>query len=228
MNMFKEHWRRLTEKIDALALRERALIFLMLAVILITPINLFLIDPLRIKQKTLSKQLAERYSQLEGLQVKLQGMAASTQIDPNVELRNKINQLKKKLQESEAPLETVQQALVTPEKKAALLEDLLLQNPRLRLVSLRTMPVSSALDSRSTDSTQKKGGKQESSLVYRHGLELTIEGSYLDLLQYLALLEKLPWRVVWGEADFKVQEYPKVLLKITLYTLSLEKIWMSV
>ncbi len=225
----KEKWRKMSERIDALALRERALIFLMMAVVILTPVNVLLIDPLRVKQKKLSTQLSERYAKLDTLQKQLEGMAITNQIDPNVDLRNKIQELKRKLQESEAPLESVQQTLVSPEKKAALLEDLLMQNPRLKLISLRTIPASSALENRPLEGAKKPGAPgQEASLVYRHGVQMTIEGGYHDLLQYLALLEKLPWRVVWGEADFRVVEYPKVVLTVTLYTLSLEKVWLSV
>ncbi|MBS4096049.1 MAG: hypothetical protein KGZ83_04330 [Sulfuricella sp.] len=224
----KEKWRKLSERIDALALRERGLVFLMMAVVLITPVNLFLIDPLRTKQKALSAQLNERYGQLDALQKKLQGMAISNQIDPNVEIRKKIQDLKHKLAESEVPLESIQKTLVSPEKKAALLEDLLLQNPRLRLITLKTLPAATALENRPVSGRKAGVPGQETSLVYRHGVQMTIEGGYHDLLQYLALLEKLPWKVVWGEADFRVEDYPRVVLTLTLYTLSLERVWLSV
>ena len=59
-------------------------------------------------------------------------------------------------------------------------------------------------------------------------MQMIVEGNYHDLQQYLAALEKLPWRMVWGEADFRVDEYPKIVLSLTLYTLSLEKVWLSV
>jgi MSHA biogenesis protein MshJ len=225
----KEQWRKIVEKIDALALRERALIFVMMSVVLITPINMFLLDPLRTKQKTLSHQLTERETQIAALQSQLQGLAASSQIDPDAENRKRVQELKRKLDELEAPLETAQKSLVSPEKKVSLLEDLLIQTPRLKLVSLKTLPPTTALESKSVEPAKKGGAAMPvTSLVYKHGVQLTIEGGYLDLLQYLVAMEKLPWRVVWGEADLRVDEYPKIVLTLTLYTLSLEKVWLSV
>lgn len=225
----KEQWQKILEKVDALALRERALLFVMMSVLLITPINMLLLDPLRTKQKTLSQQLKEKQTQIDALQTQLQGLAASSQIDPDVENRQRLNQLRSKLKELEAPMETVQKSLVSPDKKVMLLEDLLVQNPHLKLVSLKTLPAASVLESKTID-TGKKGGPAvpSTSLVYRHGVQLTIEGGYHDLLQYLVAMEKLPWRVVWGEANLQVDNYPKIILTLTLYTLSLEKVWMNV
>lgn len=226
----KEQWQKLVDKIDALALRERALIFVMMSVVLITPVNMFLLDPLRAKEKSLSQQLSEKQTQIAALQSQLQDLAVSSQIDPDIENRKRAQELKRKLAELEAPLETVQQSLVSPDKKVSLLEDLLVQNPRLRLVSLKTLPATSVLESKSVEPGKKGGGAPVpvTSLVYKHGVQLTIEGGYHDLLQYLVAMEKLPWRVVWGEADLRVDEYPKIVLTLTLYTLSLEKVWLSV
>ncbi len=225
----KEQWRKIVEKVDALALRERALIFVMMSVVLITPINKFLLDPMRVKHKSLSQQLKDKQSQIAALQSQLQGLAVSSQIDPDSENRKRVKELKHKLVELEAPLETIQQSLVSSEKKVSLLADLLAQNSRLKLISLKTLPATSVLESRSVDATkQGRPAMPATSLVYKHGVQLVIEGEYHDLQQYLAILERLPWRVVWDRADFKVEEYPKIVLTLTLYTLSLEKIWLSV
>jgi len=63
----KEQWHKWVEKIDALALRERALIFLMLSVVMLTPVKMFLLDPMRAKHSTLTKQIAERQKQISAL-----------------------------------------------------------------------------------------------------------------------------------------------------------------
>lgn len=221
----KEHWRKFVDRIDALALRERVMVFVMMVVILITPVNLFLLDPLRAKQKTLLKDRAARQQEINALQAQLMGVASTVQIDPDAENRKRLRDLKRKIDELEAPVETAQQSLVSPEKRAFLLGELLAQNPRLRLVSMKTLPATTALENKADPS---KKGSVSTSLVYRHGVQMVVEGNYHDLLQYLVTLEKLPWRMVWGAADLKVDEYPKIVLSMTLYTLSLEKIWLSI
>lgn len=221
----KEQWRKIADRVDALALRERVLVFVMMAVILITPVNLFLLDPLRVNQKNLLQERAARQQEIDALQVQVQGVASNAQADPDAGNRNRLLDLKRKLDELEAPLETAQQSLVSPEKSVFLLGELLAQNPRLRLISLKTLPATTALENKAD---LAGAGTPVASLVYKHGMQMTIEGNYHDLQQYLAALEKLPWRMVWGEADFRVDEYPKIVLSLTLYTLSLEKVWLSV
>lgn len=221
----KEQWRKWVEKIDALALRERALIFLMLSVVMLTPVKMLLLDPLRAKHASLTKQLEDAQKEIAAMQTQVQSLAITSQVDPDRENRKRVEELKRKLVEMEAPLETIQQTLVSPQKKVLLLEDLLLQYPRLKMQSLKTLPATSVLESRPAEPGRAGAAN---SLVYRHGVQLILDGGYHDLLQYLADMEKLPWRVVWGEADLKVDEYPKVTLTLTLYTLSLEKVWLSI
>ncbi|MFA7239194.1 MAG: hypothetical protein WC091_03715 [Sulfuricellaceae bacterium] len=223
--MVKEHWRKFADRVDALALRERVMVFVMMVVILVTPINLFLLDPLRAKQKSLLKDRTARQQEIDALQAQLMGAASKVQIDPDAENRKRLRELKRKIEELEAPVETAQQSLVSPEKRAFLLGELLAQNPRLRLVSMKTLPATTALENKA-DPTKK--GSVSTSLVYRHGVQMTVEGNYHDLLQYLETLEKLPWRMVWSAANLKVEEYPRITLSLTLYTLSLEKTWLSI
>jgi len=61
----------------------------------------------------------------------------------------------------------------------------------------------------------------------RHGFELTVGGNYADLYSYLRYLERMP-RIYWGMADYNVREYPNAVLKLTVYTLSLDRIWIQV
>jgi MSHA biogenesis protein MshJ len=56
---------------------------------------------------------------------------------------------------------------------------------------------------------------------------VTVEGSYLDLLGYVARLEKQPWQVYWGRTTM-VADYPKVQIELMLYTLSLDRAWLVV
>jgi MSHA biogenesis protein MshJ len=71
------------------------------------------------------------------------------------------------------------------------------------------------------------GGANVSGL-YRHGIELTVSGSYVDLYDYLRSLESSPTQLYWGRADLAVTEYPSNTLKLTVYTVSLDRTWLIV
>ena len=64
-------------------------------------------------------------------------------------------------------------------------------------------------------------------LLYRHGVEIVLQGSYLDMVSYMAALEALPVQLFWGKASLDAQQYPNSRLTLTLYTLSLDQKWMK-
>ncbi|HEX5686171.1 MAG TPA: hypothetical protein VFY73_19255 [Ideonella sp.] len=64
--------------------------------------------------------------------------------------------------------------------------------------------------------------------LFRHGVEITVEGPYGDLMGYLSSLESLPGpRLLWGGVKLKVEKHPTVQLSLTVYTLSLDRAWLE-
>jgi len=139
--------------------------------------------------------------------------------------------------ELEAMLKEEQRKFVPPERIGGLLEELLGKNRRLQLVDMRTLPVA-ALDPAAPaqkPAAEKSPADRTAALkagapgtIYRHGVEITVAGSYLDLLAYLRDLEKLPSQMYWGKLDLAVAAYPKVTLKLSVYTMSLDLAWLIV
>ena len=90
---------------------------------------------------------------------------------------------------------------------------------RVELVGLKTLPVSYLIVR-----TQPDAGAN----VYKHGIEITLQGRYLDMLNYLDRLEALPWQMFWAQAQMDARNYPAVRIKVTVFTLSLDKEWLVV
>jgi MSHA biogenesis protein MshJ len=59
--------------------------------------------------------------------------------------------------------------------------------------------------------------------LFRHGVEMTVTGSYFDLLEYLNDLEKLPGRLLWGPVELQADKYPEVRLTLQVHTLSTQR-----
>jgi MSHA biogenesis protein MshJ len=131
----------------------------------------------------------------------------------------------------------MQKGLVPPERIAPLLESILRANGRLKLVSLKTLPVTTLNDAAAqpaapTATAVPAGAAtppvvKSPDLLYRHGVELTVRGSYLDMVDYMHALETLPTQLFWGKAQLDAEAYPNVRLTLTLYTLSLDSKWMK-
>ena len=57
---------------------------------------------------------------------------------------------------------------------------------------------------------------------------MTLQGRYLDLLDYLGQLEALPWQMFWARAQMDAKDYPAVRISVTVFTLSLDRKWLVV
>ena len=230
----KRLWQRYVEKMDGASLRERALVFAASATVLIALLNTLLIEPQLVKQRRLSSEVALRQGEMRTMQEKLQAVALARQRDPDREIRRQLDALKLKVTETEARLLEEQRKFAPPEQVGVLLGEMLSRNRKLQLVDMRTLPVACfAGNVAEADKTPPPkaaapaapaGGGQ----IYRHGVEITVSGSYLDLLAYLKDLEKLPNQLYWGKLDLSAAAYPQVTLKLSVYTLSLNLAWLVV
>ncbi|MEY4750870.1 MAG: hypothetical protein RIQ60_3084 [Pseudomonadota bacterium] len=133
-------------------------------------------------------------------------------------------------------------ALVTPQQMVPLLQEVLNRQHGLRLRSLQSLgltrltPDAPAAPS-SPASPQPAANTATSSAVgtlsaqrgqagvYRHAVELSVEGSYIDLLAYLQALEAMPHKLLWGPLKLDVDRHPTVQLKLEVYTLSQHANW---
>lgn len=213
------------ERIDARTLRERLLIFAMAALVLVTLVTTLALDPAQAKRKLLQQQLTEQQARIAASQAQIQALVAARSVDPDLANRARLAALKDRIAASDAKLASFQQGLVGSERMAAVLQDLLSRNRALKLVSLRTLPVSTLMDEAVKVDAKMADAK---GAIYRHGVEVTVEGGYADLLAYAAELEAMPWQVFWGGASLSVQTYPVSRLTLTLYTMSLDKTWLRV
>ncbi|HZP93785.1 MAG TPA: hypothetical protein VFB20_13000 [Burkholderiales bacterium] len=214
----KELWTRYAARIDAATLRERVMMFAAAALVLITVMHSLFIEPELREQRRLSAQQVERQEQSTKLQAELQKLALARREDPNIEARKRIDALQAELGQLNAAIAEEQKKFTSPDQMRAVLEEVLGQNRRLRLMDLKTLPAAPLAES--------KAGADK--LIYRHGLELTLNGTYLDLLSYLTALEKISAQMYWGSMELSVAEYPTVTLKLVVYTVSLNRAWMVV
>lgn len=229
----KQQWEKLAGKIDGLALRERMLIFAAIAFVLVASVKVLYLDALLVQQKKLSSKIVLQQNMMKGLQAQMDAsLKAKKDMESSPEYRHR-EQLRQELDEGDAFLQSRRDRLVAPEEMAELLQQVLAQNGALELIHLRTMPVAplagGALPKPQTaaDDADKEGA-ESGDQMFKHGVEITVRGSYMDLLRYLSDLENLPKQMFWGKVEMKVQRYPVVELSLTVYTLSLEKTWLQI
>jgi MSHA biogenesis protein MshJ len=259
----KRRWLQLAARIDALSLRERVLVFAALVGSIVFVAYLAGLGPLLKQQVLLRTQIAQQQNNLAGMDAEIAQKLRDFQRDPDAATRAQLAGVKTESAQLGESLRAMQKGLVAPERMAPLIDAILRANGRLKLVSMRTLPVTSLNEAPPGEvaAPQKAEAKNEAaakleeirkkiaasgasvpatgaatgpavapkpgSLLYRHGVEIAVRGSYLDMIDYMTALESLPTQLFWGGAKLEVEDYPTARLTLTMYTLSLDQKWLK-
>jgi MSHA biogenesis protein MshJ len=300
----------LAAKLDALSLRERLFVFGGMVGVLTYLLYFGVLNPQQEKQRVLRAKISQAQNNIDGFDADISVRAREYAADPDAANRAKLALVKADGDALGNSLRNMQRALVAPEQIVPVIASLLKNSKRLRLVSLKKLPVVGFNDpvpgstahgpvrldapgaataernvmattraemvaAASAAGVQAPGTVAKASdlkmpngaplpialpgapaaptalanagapppapapsaapaapppkppdLLFRHGVEITLSGSYLDMIAYMEALEALPTQLFWGKAEFEVENYPNARLTLTLYTLSMDKKWM--
>lgn len=209
--------KRYADRIDAATLRERMMIFLAATLVLVFIANAALIEPLRQKQKRVAAETVKITRELQMVQAQLATSAQNAARDPNAPNRARLAALREQLSQIAARVAHEQRRFTPPDRMRDVLEEMLRRNKGLTLVELKTLPV-----------VPVGAGSSSTGGAYRHGIEFTVSGNYLQLYDYLRMLERLPTQLYWGRAELAVGEHPQLTLRLTAYTVSFDPAWLIV
>ena len=213
---------RYADRLDAMSLRERVLIFLAAAVVIVAIAESALFDPISRRQKVNSQRIHQQEDEIRTMQGQVQAYAQARTGDNANAKQQRLEKRKLELAALDRELTARRSELVPPERMAKMLYEIVKRNPDIELISLRSLPATGL--TQSLTAILGSGGLA----LYRHGIEITVSGSYLKMLTYVGQLEHLPAKIMWGNMELQAGAYPVVTLKITLYTLSPEKTWLLI
>ncbi|QJQ05962.1 MSHA biogenesis protein MshJ [Undibacterium piscinae] len=191
----------------------------------------------------MAEKIKREQQQISAIQMEVAQRLQLKNTDPDAEIRQRLLNSQQQLAQIDGQLNEIQKNLVRPEKMANLLESMMKRNSKLQLVSLKSLPFSNVLDEHADaselnaklkmpPSAGNPAGKasaeaNQQAVIYKHEVEIVLQGSYPDMQAYLRELENLSERVYWSKARLTVIEYPKASLTLNLFTLSLEKKWLN-
>jgi MSHA biogenesis protein MshJ len=253
MNQLAQHWVKLSTKLDGMTLRERAMVFVAVTATVLFLIYSFAVEPMLLRQKALQTEIRQQQNQIGGIDIEIAAKAQGFVADPDAQSRARLQEARAEIARLSTTLLAVQKGLVAPEKIAPLLEQLLRGNGKLKLVALKTLPVTGLNDAAAVPGpaaapaavaapvtpavaspapvtapvTAQAATTRPRELLYRHGVEIVVQGGYLDMIAYMQALEALPVQLFWGAARLDAQQAPEARLTLTLYTLSLDEKWMK-
>jgi MSHA biogenesis protein MshJ len=214
--------RPLIERVDALTLRERVIIFGAGVALVYIAWQTLVMDPLAGRARNAEQRLAQVREQTAAIDE----LGAAASQDPIVRAASRNEALAQRLGALDGELGAVAKGYVAPERMTELLRALLAEQHGLKLVSLANLPVESL--------SQPGGAKADAPLAdddrgpFLHPVEIVVEGDYASVVAYLRAAESLPWRIQWRKLELTAGEYPVNRVRLVIGALSLSRDWLSV
>lgn len=196
----------MAERVDALTLRERALLFGAIVIVTYTVLVVGFLRPLEHREHTIAQGLATANTATAHINAKLDRLLA-----PKTQARE-IRQFKKLSAEvaaMKAQLAGLAAGLVAPRDMPALMRRVLAEVPGVTLTALIDHPTVAV---RRTPKSRP--------FLYRHEMTVIVQGRYAALTHYVTVLAHTRRRVLWGRVSLTADRYPNATLKLHIYTLS--------
>ena len=181
------------------------------------------------RQQDLEKNYQQLLQDNTSLRAQVMEMFLLAEKDPDAENRQKLEQLQQEIARFDALLQSHMTGLVAPQDMPELLKTVLKKRPGLTLHMMQNgQSVAMSISVPTEQGEEQTAAEMPQVVLYRHPLHLELEGTYLDVLAYLQELRGLPQRVFWDGLQIEMEEqYPRARINVDVYTLSLEKGWIS-
>ena len=217
--------KKMLKQFMALSLRERALVTASILVGVFVGWFQLVSGPMLDKSKQVSTEIRNLQAGMASLKQQHAKLIQARNDDPNADLKQRIAGFEKQIEKLDESLNSKLHGLITPKQMTKVLESVLQKYKNLKLVRVQSIAAEPLIAPATSEEGQDKDKKVE---LYRHGMQIEFEGSYLATLDYLKALETLKWDFYWDEVQLEVKEYPVSRIVITVHTLSLGKGWIGV
>lgn len=224
MESVKARFKVLADRIDAMSVRERGLVFFAVIVVLYLFAQNVVFGPLRAEQGRFENDIKTKREQVRNVDNQLSALVAGVPLDADARNRSKLAALTQQLQELDARVDRMTVGMVSPQEMAKLIEQMLSRNKKLALVKLEAL-AAKPIDQEPAGAA---AAKPPEATMYRHGMRVVLRGRYFDIVEYLKTLERLPWKVSWGEVSLETDKYPISKVSFVVYTLSRNPGWIGV
>lgn len=215
---------------DGLKKREQNLLFAIIPLTIIAVFFLLLIEPEMAQSQRLDDSVSRLESQLKMSRQSNDELLAQAKIDPNTEVNQQIDSLRMKLATLNEQFDGELNQLISPQAMPVLLEQLFDQADNLTLNNMSSVaPQILMINDDEADNTgNQKSATSLQQPIFRHGIEITFEGSFFATREFLSQAELLGWRLYWQDLSYVVGEHPKAITTMTLFTLSTSEAFIGV
>lgn len=195
----KRWWKMIEARIDALSLRERVFLFISVLVVLILIAETAWLGPAQARHGQMSKRLAAQDMELQRLRDELNSSGGAGR-GPGQIMREELAQVQVQLAAVNKDIAQMPISSLDETPLSKVLAHFLRRHEGLVLVRTATLAV---------DPRQGQAGAQAD--LKRQGLELTVAGSYSELMRYVQTLERALPALRWGTMKLNSEQRPPEL-----------------
>ena len=205
----KRLWKMQAQRIDALSLRERVIMFASIALALGALVDALVLSPALGERKLLASQLREETAANEQLRRGLDAGPAGTDATPQGRQRAALAALRSESALLEAEIRTQLAGRGDVTQLPQVVDRLLRRHDRLALVKLEAVAENAVVGNAVAGNAV--AGQADGGGLAWHGVELGVTGTYPALVDYLADLERSLPGVRWGELHLSAADRPPLL-----------------
>ena len=228
----KEKWQSLEQQFQSITPREQYLIILTGLFVIMFALFNFVIDE---NLQTITKQknnIKNTQTAIQSKKTTINVLEEALQTDPNQSVNQQIKTYQQLMSDVDTNLMLLASDLINPVQMRYALSDVLTANRKVSLLSFEMFePLPVDLGSKAASNANDGAPETvqpQTLMLYKHGIKLTLSGSYFELHDYLAQLEQLKWKFFWQRFNYEITGYPDAELVIEMYSLSTKKEFIGV
>lgn len=221
--------RVLAARIDERNRRERLLLALTAAVVVLVAWNGLIRAPLAERRAVAVDTVAQLEGEIASFEDSRAGIEEKIAALEDDSGTSAVERVRQRLDALDGVLAERTARLISPDQMVRALRDVVNADAEVSLVRLRNAGATSVITEPGSEADDDASSDDDGiPRVYRHDVELVIEGRYLALLAYLERLEELEWQFQWEAITIETREYPVTRATVSLSTLSLAEDWIGV
>jgi len=213
----KRWWEKQSARINALSLRERVFLFLSVIACCMALADVVWLSPAQVAHKQLTQRFDKQSAELQRARGELKTIAMP--VDTTKVARDELAAVKSQIDTVNHNIKDILPTATEATPLAQVLVHLLRRHEGLTLV--RTSVVAPEVAAAKTAQVVDSGAAALPVGLTRQGVELTVSGSYPELMRYVQTLEKALPNVRWGVMKLK-SEKPPSELTLQLYLVGVQ------
>ena len=211
----KKWWAVQSARIDSLSMRERVFLFLSVLAIALGLVDTVWLSPARLEHAQLTQQFGKQSAELQRLRDELKALPAP--VDPSAALSVELALVNTRLETLDRSIKemSVSSKDVTP--LALALRHFLRRYDNVTLVRTATLapPAPSTPAAQAPATVPGASPTPANTGLVRQGLELTLSGSYGELIRVVQTLETAMPSLRWGQMRLQsAQQPPRLTLEV--------------